>query len=197
RYRGAENHLYRVEIHRTGAAWDKQVDEKGMPAGNIATAATFKWSRDNSSIVFPILSLGGGKVTLAHLGRDISSSLQLNDWVEVVDDDLVLRGESGPLRQVELIDPVEMSVKLKDAPGTLPAYDENSLNHPMLRRWDFQGDGFEDKALTFKEATGEEDKDWITLEDGIQVQFPAPAPAPGAQPKTYRSGDYWLFLARV
>lgn len=179
RYRGTENHLYRVEIHK----------------GSKADEATFKWSRDNSSIVFPILSLGGRKVTLARLGRDIASSLQVNDWVEVVDDDLVLRGEPGPLRQVESIDSVEMSVTLKDAPGTLPAYDENSAKHPLLRRWDFQGGGFEDKALTLKEGTGEEDEGWIALEDGIQIQFPAPAP--GGQQNTYRSGDYWLIPARV
>jgi len=132
-------------------------------------------------------------VTLAHLGRDVSGSLQVNDWVEIVDDDLVLRGEPGLMRQVESTDPVEMSVTLKEAPGTLPAYDENSTKHPLLRRWDFQGGGFEDKALTLKEGAGEEDKDWIALEDGIQIQFPASA----GPLNTYRSGDYWLIPARV
>lgn len=196
RYRGAENHLYRIEIHKSGEAWDKQLDNTGKPAGNIAKAATFKWSRDNGSIIFPIRSLGGGEVTLAHLGRDISSSLQVNDWVEIVDDDLVLRGEPGPLRQVESIDPVEMSVTLKEALGTLPAYDESSTNHPLLRRWDHQRDSLRDGALTLKEGTGEDEKEWIALEDGIQIQFPALAQGE-QQPHTYRSGDYWLIPARV
>jgi hypothetical protein len=177
-YRNPENHLYRVEIHKGGGAAD----------------AGFKWSRDNSSSIFPIRSLGDRRVVLAHFGRDIGSSVQVNDWVEVVDDDLVLRGETGPLRRVESIDSVEMSVTLSDATGTLMAYDEESTNHPRLRRWDFQGDGFEDSALPLKEGTGEQDKDWIALEDGIQIQFPV---GQGGNANTYRSGDYWLIPARV
>ena len=42
RYRGAENQLYRVEVH------------KGGEATNDATGATFKWSRENGSVTFPI-----------------------------------------------------------------------------------------------------------------------------------------------
>jgi hypothetical protein len=177
RFRGTENQLYRVEIHRGGE--------------NGATGqATFKWSRENGSIVFPIRSLGDGKVTLAHLGRDLSSSLQVNDWVEIVDDDLALRGKAGPLRQVESIDPVEMSVTLKN-PGTLPPYNEDK--HPLLRRWDQQGDRLED-GLKLKEGAGEDDENWIALEDGIQIQFPL---SPVGEPCTYRSGDYWLIPART
>jgi len=191
RYRGVENHLYRVEIHKTGPAWDKQMGNNRKPAGNIEKAATFKWSRDNGSIVFPIRSLTGSTVTLAHLGRDVSSSLQVDDYVEVVDDTLIRRGEAGPLRQVGSVDPVEMSVTLKDGPGTLPSYEEDDKNHPLLRRWDHRDDGLKQTALALKEGTGEEDSDWIELEDGIQIQFPV------AQTNTYRSGDYWLIPARV
>jgi len=46
-YWGAENQLYRVEIH-TGSL---------TPEG--PTTPTFKWSRENGSVVFPILSGGG------------------------------------------------------------------------------------------------------------------------------------------
>lgn len=41
RYRGAENQLYRVEIHR----------------GSDAEPATFKWSRDNGTVVFIIRNI--------------------------------------------------------------------------------------------------------------------------------------------
>ena len=67
RYRGAENQLYRVEIHRGGRA---------RPAGATAGGATFKWSRGNGSVVFPVLDLaedtGTNETTaeLATLGRD-------------------------------------------------------------------------------------------------------------------------------
>lgn len=177
-YRNPENHLYRVEIHESGTA----------------AVARFKWSRDNSSSNFPILSLGDRRAELAHFGRDIGSSLQVNDWVEVVDDDLVLRGEAGPMRRVESIDAVEMSVTLSDATEPLKAYDRESTKHPRLRRWDFQGDGLEDTALPLKEGTGELDADWITLENGIQIQFQA---GQGGKVNTYRSGAYWLIPARV
>jgi hypothetical protein len=71
RYRGPENQLYRVEIH----------------AGSTeAGGATFKWSRDNGSIVFPIETLKGSTVTVEHLGRDDRQGLTPGDWVEIVDD---------------------------------------------------------------------------------------------------------------
>ena len=53
RYRGAENQLYRVEIHRGGESWDGQSAVKDK-------AATFKWSRD--AVAFPIQSLSGQTV---------------------------------------------------------------------------------------------------------------------------------------
>src|SRR6185295_12384916 len=57
-YRGPENQLYRVEFQRGGIAWDGAIDGE-RPGGNAKTAATFKWSRDNSSISYQILSLQG------------------------------------------------------------------------------------------------------------------------------------------
>jgi hypothetical protein len=52
-------------------------------------------------------------------------------------------------------------------------------------------------AVPVVEGSGDDDFDWITLEDGVQIQFP-PASAGGAgQPPAYRTGDYWLIPARV
>src|ERR1051326_5727622 len=48
-YRGPENQLYRVEIH-TGS-----LDPSGNPSG---TLPTFKWSRENGSVGFPIAQIG-------------------------------------------------------------------------------------------------------------------------------------------
>ena len=35
---------------------------------------------------------------------------------------------------------------------------------------------------------------WLTLEDGVQIQFPKP---PARQKNTYRTGDYWWLPART
>jgi hypothetical protein len=111
RYRGAENQLYRVEIHGKGG--------EGV--------ATFKWSRDNGSVIFPIIGISGDQITLEHLGRDDRLSLEPDDVVEVVADNTVLRGEPGPLFNATRVDRVERVVTLelrKDA--ELPDYDSNS-----------------------------------------------------------------------
>ena len=180
RYRGAENQLYRVEIHKGGVAWNGKKKDGG---GNQDAAATFKWSRDNGSVIFPIRQLAGTKVVVEHLGRDERSSLRQWDWVEVVDDDRVLRGEVGQLAQVDEIDIGELTVTLKVSPGTnLPDYQENDARHPLLRRWDNKSD-----AIPVSE--GNQEKDWSDLKDGVQIQF-----QPGA---TYRTGDNWLIPART
>ena len=55
-YRGIENRLYRVEVHDAG------------PLGT----ATFKWSRDNASIAFPVTGIDTArtKLTVTRVGRD-------------------------------------------------------------------------------------------------------------------------------
>jgi len=189
-YRGPENQLYRIEIHRSGVAWDGVTDRE-TPAGNANSAATFKWSRENGSLAFPILSLNSDLVRISSPGRDATRSLNVDDWVEVVDDNLTLKGESGPLRRIKSINPDDLTVTL-NAPVDL-SYDENSTVHPQLRRWDQRkSDGSSaDNALLVTEATGEDPIDWITLEDGVQIQFPK------ATGNSYRAGDYWLVPARV
>jgi hypothetical protein len=183
RYRGAENQLYRVEIHQSGALGE----------------ATFKWSRENGSVVFPILALTSGgeppatEVRLEHLGRDSRFSLTEGDLVEVVDDRLALHNQPGPLLKVIAVDPLEYRVTLE---GTIAEdWGQLSAYHPLLRRWDYQpGDpalGYPviaaDRALLV--AEGED----LLLEDGIVIQF---APPRDGQ-HSYRSGDYWLIPARV
>ncbi|GAB4205505.1 MAG: hypothetical protein OHK0022_31680 [Roseiflexaceae bacterium] len=183
RYRGAENQLYRVEIH------------SGGPAG----VATFKWSRDNGAIVFPLQSPPAQVITLGSLGRDAASNLEVGDWVELVDDAAALRLHDtgrvpGPLYQIDAIEPLDQQITLAKAPDGLVARDQDL--HPLLRRWDQQaGDtrrGYpnigEDGALKLEENK------WLTLEDGVQIRFLS---ATGQDSHQYRSGDYWLIPARV
>lgn len=184
RYRGAENQLYRVEIHKGGAA----------------ATATFKWSRENGSVVFPISKLESEVVTLKHLGRDSRFGLTEGDWVEIVDDDYVLQNRSDPLLKVKAIDPLKMQVTLDGAAGNVKI--EPDLDkHPLLRRWDHKGGDQRRGGLTInndsqgaaliKEGLG--DNGWLILEDGVQIQFQTS----NDPPNQYRTGDYWLIPART
>ncbi len=183
RYRGLENQLYRIEIHR----------------GGTTDVATFKWSRDNGSVVFPIVRQQGNVVTLQSLGHDQRTSLKQDDWVEITDDGIELRGELGILAQVDKVDSVEMRVTLKALNNVRwPLYDEKSLSHPLLRRWDqraIEGLAMSEGAILISES-GEANNDWIEIEDGIEVQF-QPSPTQNDPPREYRTGDYWLVPARV
>jgi len=167
RYRGPENQLYRVEIHDAGTPGDGK------------EGATYKWSRDNGSIVFPIRALQGSLLKLDTLGPDERRGLKEGDWVEVIDDRYVLRGEPGILAMVEAVDRVKFEVTLVVPEDiALPVFDEGSTTHPLLRRWDQAS-----KAVPVTEGK------WIDLEDGVQIYF-----EPGG---TYRTGDYWLIPART
>ncbi len=214
RYRGAENQLYRVEIHRSGSAWDGEENTK-------ATAATFKWSHDNGSIVFPLhspasftTSLSGTKtgivtdtmtVTVEHLGRDGRFGLAVRDCVELVDDDYVLQGADEALWQVDAIDPISMQVTLKrNRASNSPTSDvgRDLSKHPLLRRWDHkEGDPkvgglqLHDGAALIREGKG--DKNWLILEDGVHIQFQKPDKGQLENKNKYRTGDYWLIPART
>jgi Family of unknown function (DUF6519) len=161
-YTGIENRLYRVEVHQ------------GTEPGKTET---FKWSRENGSLAFPIDEFvdGGGPATevrLHRLGRDETLGLRADDWVEYVDDATELAGLPGRLVQIESVDELERVVTLSGAVG--PA--ETAL-HPKLRRWDQPSD-----ALAIVGGTR------FALENGIEVEFAG---------DDLRSGDYWVFAART
>jgi hypothetical protein len=171
RYRGPENQLYRVEVHRGGAAG----------------TATVKWSRENGSVAFPIASVDGAWVTLGSLGRDDKLDAHVGDWVEVADDASTARALAVPLLRVEEIDRPARRVRLSGEPAD--GVGRLAARHPLLRRWDHRtpsGRGapqLDEGAIRFEEGT------WFELEDGVEVWF-----RPGGE---YRTGDYWLIPART
>src|SRR6202035_1309249 len=199
RYRGPENQLYRVEIHRPHQAWDGN----GVPGSNTH-AATFKWSRENGSAIYPIvppLVVGGGTttITLENLGRDDRFGLAKDDWVEIVDDDYVLLQNSAEtLLQVDSVDRDNMMVTLSGSHE--PDVGKDPAKHPLLRRWDHkEGEPAEgglqlgsDGAALIVEGSGD---NWLELEDGVKIQFQQPDE--GQKQVQYRTGDYWLIPART
>ena len=165
RYRGAENQLYRVEIHNSGT---------------VGNGATFKWSRENGSVIFPIREMSTESVTLYSLGRDERFGLRPGDWVEIIDDNYTLQNLSERLLQVDTINYDDLIVTFKGTAAVPTTVDV--AKHALLRRWDQRA---ETGVLDVTESTNA----WIDLEDGVQIQFQLGG--------TYYTGDYWLIPART
>jgi len=187
RYRGVENQLYRVEVH-TVPPEGTDTESKG----------TFKWSRENGSVVFPIRSVtvdtGSStvRVVVEHLGRDQRLSLKSGDWVELTDDDIAMSEGAGVMGRVTEVEAEALTVTLElpqvVTADWLPAT-EVPNKHPLLRRWDQTGDLMASEgALPIVGSDAPEDG-WIDLEDGVQVRF--------FEDGAYKVGDYWLIPARV
>ncbi len=179
-YRGAANQLYRVEIHK-----GSKITEGHINSENV----TFKFSRENGSVIFPIIDIDGKTITLEHLGREARFGLKPNDWVEIVDDHYIFQNRADFLCQIDTVDSENSQVTLKEISGSTVGTDQG--RHPYLRRWDQKyGDRY---GLPVKEGVGKEEKNWIKLEDGIEVQFYF---AGSEEPRIYHTGDYWLIPAR-
>lgn len=176
-YRGQENQLYRVEIHRGGTAKTDNNEQTDF--------ATFKWSRDNGSIMTALLENHGDELVVEN-SRDMAR----NGWVEITDDTRELQGKPGVLVRLSN---VENDVLTLDTSTTGGVPDISSMRNPQVRRWDQQENeevGLDptDHAIPLTEG------EWLDLEDGIRVYF---EPAPDGQPHQYRTGDYWLIPART
>jgi Family of unknown function (DUF6519) len=171
KYRGAENQLYRVEIHDGGEAGE----------------ATFKWSRDNGSVATAWLSGEGSNLQVAS-----TRGFTEGNWVELSDDNTELLGRPGTLVQLVKVEGGMLSV---DPATTLPPIGNYPAN-PRVRRWDYTStDAISlaaDNAVPIQESPAGATSAqivWIDLEDGVQIQFSAGG--------NYRTGDYWLIPARV
>src|SRR6185437_13708062 len=169
-YRSLENQLYRVEIHKPGGYG----------------GATFKWSRENGSIVAGIVAapgqpptalVTGATLSVTSTGRDSSLGIQTGDWVELIDDVSELLHGHGELLKVAASDATRMTVTL-EAPPSRPI---DLQQHPKLRRWD-QTVGADAGGIPIA------DGGILDLENGVQVQF---------SDGEYAVGDYWLIPART
>jgi len=164
-YRRLENQLYRVEIHK-GA-----INRAG---------ATFKWSRDNGSVLVKWESVEASNpnnLLVSSTGRDELLGFKSGDWIEMIDDRTDLLGWRGPLVQLSKVDGNVITIN----PATNIAGDvivTAGVKNSRIRRWDSVGE--------IKPNTN--NTDWIELEDGVQVQF---------KDGIFRTGDYWLIPART
>jgi len=188
-YRGPENQLYLIEIHRPG--------EVGV------AVPTFKWSRDNGSVAFAVERIevsadDGLDVTLASLGRDETSTLSFGDRVDFEHDASPDRPVDPHLYEVTGVDDDMRLVTLRrigHAMGSTPSSPELERRRRLvLRRWDQRVQPSDDRPESFDGAIPIVENRWIQIEDGIEVRFDSPK---GETTHGYRRGDYWQFAARV
>lgn len=163
-YRRLENQLYRVEVHKGGAL--------GVPG---QPAPTFKWSRDNGTVVTSIEKFNGQELTLHDVGHDEVLGFAAGQLVEVVDDAQELSGSPGQLLTITRVNAATRIATLSGAPAVVDA-----SRHPRLRRWD----GASELPISIP---GTNDG-FIPLEDGVEVKF---------SNGTFRTGDFWQIPART
>jgi hypothetical protein len=163
-YQGLENQLYRVEIHQ----------------GGQDTAATFKWSRENGSVVSALTAPpSGSTVTVNSLGPDANLGFQVQQWVELSDDNNLFGqapNQPGSLYQIQGIQRSTSMVTLSGPPTV------NSAQNARMRRWDQTAPTASSSGIPLQAGT------WIDLEYGVQVCF---------TPGYYQPGDYWTVPARA
>jgi hypothetical protein len=165
-YRGLENQLYRVEIHQPGNE----------------TEATFKWSRENGSVVSAVTGISGTQVTVDSLGPDSNLGFSGSQWVEIYDDSYVFGqtpNQPGNLYYIQSTSPETSSVTVSPA---VPAGSIDTTKNARMRRWDQIGSSATASGISLSAGT------WLNLESGIQVEF---------SKGNYVSGDYWLIPART
>ncbi len=155
-YRRLENQLYRVEIHDPST-----------------TTPTFKWSRDNGSVVTSWTGRNGNVLTVTST-RDSVLGFAAGQWVELTDDTHELNATPGTL--VQLVSVQGQTITINPATATGSVNFTDFPTNPKVRRWDSAG------PTLLNPGT------WIDLEDGVQVSFSA---------GTYANGDYWLIPART
>jgi uncharacterized protein DUF6519 len=169
-YQGVENQLYRVEIH----------------AGSDTGAATFKWSRDNGSMVSAVTGISaaaggsGSVVQVSSLGPDANLGFGVGQWVELTDD-TYLYGDPpnapGTLYQVTALDKDALTLTVS---ATVSGIDP--ARNARVRRWDQSGPLASATGVSTSPGTT------IELENGISATFGS---------GTYQAGDYWTFPARA
>ena len=164
-YQGIENQLYRVEIQTGG--------DQGT--------ATFKWSRENGSVVAAVTGVTGATVQVDSLGPDANLGFEAGQWVELTDDTLTFGlapNTPGTLYQIQATDKDSLTVTL-----TAPVTGIDPARSARMRRWDQAGPAATSAGVPLAAAPAV-----TALENGIQVSF---------GPGTYQAGDYWTFPART
>ena len=188
-YRGLENQTYRIEVHD----------------GSGPGTATFKWSRENASVVQPVVEMiDATTLRLASVGRDDVLRISTNDWVEIIDDRAELDGRPGEIRKVTVDDAARTITFSPALPAALQPVDADdaAARHLRVRRWDQKGtvSSAAGATLVDLDVAGSSglidvpatDTTQVVLEHGVVVSFSV-AEAGGE----FHTGDHWIVAART
>jgi len=159
-FRRLENQLYRVEVHDGGQLADG------------TSKATFKWSREDGSVLVRWLADKGSAAVVDSLGRDDELGFAAGNLVELTSSLDELAGAPGTFGTVQATSQTDADGCLLTLAAAPPAVPDAAFN-PKVRRW---------------EGTANIAGAWIALEDGVEIEF-----ADGL----YTTGDYWLIPART
>jgi hypothetical protein len=179
-YHGNDNRLYRVEVHSPG--------EIGQ--------ATFKWSRENGSIVSAIDSIENNIINLISPIKEVHKLFENESgkplpWLEIIDEEQELKNMPGTLVQLVKAKNNQLEFNLSKVRGTLPTATKSDARTKKIkvRRWHDNASG--EILIT---------KDFISIEDGISVKFETESQSVPTEsqpvPQEFRTGDFWLIPAR-
>lgn len=206
-YTGMENQLYRVEIHQGGVA--------NASGGASPVSATFKWSRDNASVITAVTAINPAtnvannptsQLTVQSTGRDNVLSFKPGDWIEITDDFLELNGMAGELHQIDS-NGVSKALKTIRLQTPVSSDFQTRLNsgtdyHTRICRWDQSGKVYQSDGVTVwvdLDAAGSTGQipvpppgTSLILENGVTVTFSL-NPALG----DFTIADFWAFAARA
>jgi hypothetical protein len=158
--RGLGNQLYRVEVHQ-----GRKVS--GTATVTATESASFKWSRENGSVVTAWFSSDGNRLTV-----ESTRGFEVGQWVELLDHLSEPDGRPGILVRVKQ---VKADVLVVD--GNIDA--NLFTGTKVIRRWDH---------VSSSPSIAVTKDGWIDLENGIQIQFEGL--------EQFNTGDYWLIPSR-
>jgi photosystem II stability/assembly factor-like uncharacterized protein len=164
---------------------DMDVSEIDPKPTLLRRVATFKFSRDNGTVLTRLEEINGAVITVSNPGRDATLGFVDGGWVELSDEEHVLRGEQGIMVQLASVEGNDLTVDHWPDDTPLTRTDFGTL--PTVRRWDSE------RAIPV--TTGS----WLDLEDGVEIQFAIDTKdnvGQGEVAEEFHTGDYWTIPAR-
>ena len=176
-FRSLENQLYRVEVHTPGTLVDDASDNGASPPAGEA-APTFKWSRDNGSVVAAWIDDSHplpNTLKVQLLTNDPTRGFSVGDWVELTDDRLDLSGFGGTFLQLTQVDGDVLTystdpstiIRFPGLPAPTPITRPDDSFHPKVRRWDMPANsgGPQPVILNASDPMTDPDGSFIDLEN--------------------------------